>query len=242
MSLLGENREAVDTILAIGLERAKHSDDANRIASTLGIFRYLYLSDLVRRVCPRNARLLDLGGGYGQLSFFLKNWGYDVTVFEVRSHYETVLAHLGLTYLIQPEGDLSIFHDRSMDAVIEVAVLELIEDKTAFIRNTRRVLRDGGYYFCCLFPNKSYWLSKLGIRGRSEYSSPRDYGPLEISTLFRQEGFVRKQAEFFQFLPMNMVKVNRLVEQIWTIDRTLCHISRIGRLSNMFNLVFKLEN
>ena len=97
MKLLAENHEAVEIILNIGTTRARISDDANQIASRLGSMRYLCISDQVRRYCRRGTRPLDLAGGYGQLPFFLKNWGYEVTVFEVRPHYEEVLKRLRIS-------------------------------------------------------------------------------------------------------------------------------------------------
>jgi hypothetical protein len=63
MSLLTENRDAVKRILSIGGERTRVSDDANCIASRLGIVRYLYLADQVRQRCPLGTRLLDIGVG-----------------------------------------------------------------------------------------------------------------------------------------------------------------------------------
>jgi hypothetical protein len=51
------------------------------------------------------------------------------------------------------------------EGLLEVAVLELIDDMRAFIRKARRLLCDGGLYFCGVFPNKNHWFTRMGLRG-----------------------------------------------------------------------------
>ncbi len=239
MKLLAENHEAVETILKIGTTRPRISDDANRIASRLGIMRYLCIADQVRRYCRRGTRLLDLGGGFGKVSFFLKNWGYEVTVFEVKPHYEEVLKRLRIPYSIQQDGDLSIYPDVFLGGLFEAAVLELIEDIRTFIRNVRRILYDGGLYFCGVFPNKKYWLTKMGLSGHSPYTNLRSYGLSDVVSILRQEGFTVLTTEQFQFFPMNLPKINHMVSVLWSLDRMLCRLPYIGRLRNNFNFVLK---
>lgn len=239
--LLGENRESVEAVLSIGRQYARERDDANRIASRLGIMRYLHLANQVRRLLPAPARLVDLGGGYGQVALFLREWGYDVTVFEIRPHYEASLKRLGLRYLMRPDGDLSAFADGSLDGVVEVAVLELIDDKPGFVRRARRLLRDGGLYFCFLFPNRGYWMPRLGLRGSSPYSSPREFASEDVARFFTDEGFGLLRVDQFQFLPMNRLRVNHLVSGIWGFDRLLCRCPGLRLLSGSFNLTLRKE-
>lgn len=239
MRLWAENREQIERILKVGVDQARTHEDAHRIASRLGVMRYLYVADQVRRSCPPTAHLLDIGGGYGQVSFFLQSWGFDVMVFEVRPHYEEILNRLDLPYVMRADGDLSCFANGTYDGVIEVAVLELIRDKQAFIRNALSLLKEGGLYFCFLFPNGKYWVTKMGIRGPNPYASPRTYTPQAVVKLFENEGFKLESAEQFQFLPMNTVKVNSLASLAWKFDRFLCRLPLIGSFANFHNLVFR---
>jgi hypothetical protein len=51
MNLLAENRHPVETIIAIGIERARLSDETNRIASRLGVVGYLFIAYQVSQYC-----------------------------------------------------------------------------------------------------------------------------------------------------------------------------------------------
>lgn len=101
----------------------------------------LFLCDEVRRVLP-HGHILDLPAGDGELSSQLRSLGYQVTPADLfPENFSPEGGHCLKADMNHPLP----FADERFDGVICQEGIEHLENPAAFIRECRRVIRDGGY-------------------------------------------------------------------------------------------------
>jgi SAM-dependent methyltransferase len=103
---------------------------------------------------PETIRVLEIGCGKGAILGSLQTAGHLVTGIDVDAG---ALAHCRAPHADLPvavaSGDSLPFTDGSFDAVLSFDVFEHIRDSDRHLREARRVLKPGGYYFLQT-PNK----------------------------------------------------------------------------------------
>ena len=105
----------------------------------------------------RPARVLDVGCGFGALSLTLSEAaGFDVAAMDI---LETRIASVrskrtardpaaaSRVRLVRANAEALPFRAATFDAVVATEVLEHLNEPERFLRETRRVLRDGGRFF-----------------------------------------------------------------------------------------------
>jgi len=104
----------------------------------------------------KNAKILEIGSGKGNMLRYLKNEGCQVTGIDANKEYiDFGKKELGVEITMM-SGDQLEFNDNSFDIVMSFDVLEHIPNSDKHLEEVRRVLKPGGYYLLQT-PNK--WLN-----------------------------------------------------------------------------------
>ena len=97
---------------------------------------------------PAPARILDVGGGTGELAVGLASAGYDVTLVDFSTEMVRIAAEAGqqagLTTICAGVDDLSAANVGSFDVVVCHSVLEFIDDPAAAVSKCLGCLRPEG--------------------------------------------------------------------------------------------------
>ncbi len=118
----------------------------------------LWKDRFVRRVKPRaGERILDMAGGTGDIAFRLARSGAEVTVADINPAMLEVgqqrAAKRGMAGLEWSEQNAEVlsFADRLFDAYTIAFGIRNVTDIPAALRETHRVLKRGGRFFCLEF-------------------------------------------------------------------------------------------
>ncbi|WP_374568323.1 methionine biosynthesis protein MetW [Ideonella sp.] len=121
--------------------------------------------EVIARLVPQGARVLDLGCGTGELLAYLRETrgctGYGV---ELDDANVLACAQRGVNVIqLNLEEGLKLFEDRSFDVVLQLETLQHLRNAENMLRETARVGRIG----IVSFPNFAHWVNRVSIlRGR----------------------------------------------------------------------------
>ena len=121
--------------------------------------------DVIARLVPQGARVLDLGCGDGALLAHLQETrgcsGYGVEIDDANV-LACVKRGVNVIQLNLDEG-LTMFDDASFDVVLQIDTLQHLRNAEVMLRETVRVGRTG----IVAFPNFAHWPNRLSVlRGR----------------------------------------------------------------------------
>ena len=125
----------------------------------------LATQQLIARLVPRGARVLDLGCGDGAMLDLLQRErgcsGYGVEIAD-GNVLQCVRRGVDVIQLNLDEG-LAMFDDASFDVVLQIDTLQHLRNAEIMLRETARVGRTG----IVAFPNFAHWPNRLSVaRGR----------------------------------------------------------------------------
>ena len=121
--------------------------------------------EVIARLVPQGARVLDLGCGTGELLAYLRDTrgcsGYGV---ELDDANVLACARRGVNVIqLNLEEGLALFDDQSFDVVLQLETLQHLRNAEHMLRETARVGRIG----IVSFPNFAHWPNRLSVlRGR----------------------------------------------------------------------------
>ncbi|MBU0671860.1 MAG: class I SAM-dependent methyltransferase, partial [Candidatus Margulisbacteria bacterium] len=165
----------------------EETDDNAHLSSKLGIQRYVMMADQIKKILG-DGRILDWGCGAGQMSYLLKNRGLDVTSCDIRSGNRPLLEGIGQSVQQLTDQVKLPFTDASFDAVLSSGVLEHVNDQFASLKEISRILKDGGYFFVYMLPNRYSYVEFISdLLGRGDH--PVKYSLKEIRGIVEQTGF-----------------------------------------------------
>lgn len=127
-SLLNEGGEMAAIVRAIERSLDEGCGSLAHLSAPIGRARYLLKADIVESLTSPGRRLLDWGCGYGQLSYLLRNRGFEVVSYTIESRAPSPLdsflreANLEVVY-----GDAPValpFRDESFDIVLSCGILD----------------------------------------------------------------------------------------------------------------------
>ncbi len=185
------------------------------------------LKILVKSV-PRDARVLEIGCGYGFLAQLLlsrtdKVWATDI----VRGIAEKPLAG-GVVFKKMKVGKLP-FENKFFDCLISTDVIEHVEDDNAFLTECGRVLKKNGKMIT-MTPNRyrlSFWLKNLVLRKpkfpNEKRIDPifgvdqhlREYDKKELRTLFDKKDWKKIKVQGYGFGLSNRKALAKLIASPW---------------------------
>ena len=125
----------------------------------------LATQQLIARLVPHGARVLDLGCGDGALLDMLQRergcTGYGVEIAD-GNVLQCVRRGVDVIQLNLDEG-LTMFEDASFDVVLQIDTLQHLRNAEVMLRETARVGRTG----IVAFPNFAHWPNRVSVaRGR----------------------------------------------------------------------------
>jgi len=131
----------------------------------LPIYRNIRIVDYLAKKIPQNAKVLDWGCGYGDVSYLLKSKRPDlkITLCDVFSSppWEVLTEHANLKKIICQDQRKIPFQNNSFDVVIGVGVLEHVEDQKYSLKEIYRILKPKAQFFVFLYPNNFSYTEKF---------------------------------------------------------------------------------
>lgn len=155
------------TYYARGLEH-------NRLRTDIGLIEFERTKEILLETLPEApAVIYDIGGGYGEYSWWLASLGYEVHLFDLSEKNIEMSKELGPEHpdckLASAEvcDALSVPRkDKSADAVLLMGPLYHITDydeRIAAIKESRRLLKDGGVLFAAALTPYSVLLHNITV-------------------------------------------------------------------------------
>ncbi|MFH1361718.1 MAG: oligosaccharide flippase family protein, partial [bacterium] len=171
------------------------------VDSDLGIYRYLENANLIKHYLT--GRILDWGCGLGQMSYFLKNRGFEVVSYDIDPAGHGFLNQIGQELILGSDPVKLPFADASFDAVVSSGVLEHVVDPRASLQEISRIVKPGGYLFIFRLPNKFSYIEFVSDRlGRGDH--PVKYSRTEIKNILNQAGYEIISLRYKGFFPYNL--------------------------------------
>jgi SAM-dependent methyltransferase len=220
-----------DDILAV----FKNDEKSPHLSSGLGVLRYVKMADRIKQVISRG-KILDWGAGCGQVSFLLKNRGFDVVSYEIAKEKRPLLEKSGQPLIIGSDPVKLPFPDACFDAVLSSGVLEHVQNDAASLGEIRRVLKSGGYFLIFMLPNKYSYIEFISDRlGRGDH--PIKYSIPEIKQLLGKSGYTVLSSRYQGFFPYNLKGFPGAVQRLYhRFDRALGQIDALFSRLPLINL------
>ena len=174
---------------------AKIENESERVNRTYDIFNensrlnhskaarveFLTTVRYIERYLKEGDRILDIGAGAGEYSFYFARKGYDVSALELAdaniAAFRKKLTPEDRIDLVQGKAlDLSRYADKSFDIVLLFGPLYHLKqnsDKQRCIREAKRVCKDDGKIFFAFIANDLVFLTELEYN--AHYFSNGDY-------------------------------------------------------------------
>ncbi|MEA3494396.1 MAG: class I SAM-dependent methyltransferase [Candidatus Margulisiibacteriota bacterium] len=211
--------------------------------SDIGTFRYIKDADKIKDQL-KTGKILDWGCGLGQMSYLLKNRGFDVISYDIDQNGRKFLDRIGQTLILAEDPVKMPFPDGSFEAVLSSGVLEHVPDHLASIKEISRILKDNGYLIIFRLPNRySYieFVSDLLRRG----DHPVKYSVSEIKQILDKEGFNLVDIRYKSFFPHNLKGFPGMVRKLYhkcdfilgKIDSLFENIPLINKLSTNIEII-----
>lgn len=148
--------------------------ERNRLKTDIGLIEFERSKEILLENLPKApAVIYDIGGGYGEYSWWLASLGYEVHLFDLFPKNIEMSRELGKEYpnckLYSAEvcDALSIpRNDKSADAVLLMGPLYHITDyneRISAIKESRRLLKDGGVFFSAALTPYSVLLYNITV-------------------------------------------------------------------------------
>lgn len=176
-------------------ELAKIENEAERVNRTYDIFRessrlnhskaarveFLTTVRYIEKYLRTGDRILDIGAGAGEYSFYFARRGYEVSALELAdaniAEFRKKLKPEDPIDLVQGNAiDLSRYADKSFDVVLLFGPLYHLKndaDKLQCIREAKRVCKENGKLFFAFISNDFVFLTELAYA--ADYFSNGDY-------------------------------------------------------------------
>lgn len=235
---------AVERSLAEGCAGLYHLD------TPLGRAGYLRKADIVKNLKPAGGRLLDWGCGYGQMSYLLRNRGFEVVSYTIEaqepSPSNSFLREQDLNVVYGEDPVRLPFEDESFDVVLSCGVLEHVEDESGSLTEIRRILRPEGLFVVMMLPNEWSYAEFMARNVFRANDHDRLYSIKKMQELLTRYGFEAVETWYSNILPKNFTPLPERLRQllgahphIWLrIEAWLSKIPPVSRFSGVVEGVF----
>ena len=185
------------------------------------------------------------------MSYLLARRGFDVTSYHYDPHARDVVCHTTYRFadvelpLVTGNDPVTLpFPDATFDAVLSCGVLEHVDDERGSLREIRRVLKPGGFFFIYQLPQTGSWLEYFIRRFKLGYTHERTYTARSIHRLLAAAGFGIQAMRRANMLPKSFTglptRLKALFETyptvVLTVDRALAKLPLLNRLGGVLEL------
>lgn len=221
--------------------------DLEHLDAPMGAKNYIRVADAIAKHRGNsNGAFLDWGAGYGQLTWLLKNRGIEVTGYNIeeREHVHEIPELAKLKVMVDKDPVKIHFPDASFVGVSSCGVLEHVADPAGSLREIHRILKQGGYFYLFMLPQKTSWVEKLSEwRGKSVH--PIRYTVHEMKKMLAETGFEIEKLWKFNLIPKNLTGLPHRVKDwygrfhrvLYPLDRALSKIPVLNLLSGVIECI-----
>lgn len=195
--------------------RDKDFQTSLHVTSNLNWHRYETQIKRLKKLIPKNSKVLDIGCGWGFTTAMIKKIRPDLTVIgaDLEQHktwnkYEKY----GCKYVISDAEDM-IFDNNSFDAVISFGMIEHLNENK-FIKESHRILRNNGMNFIFNLPNKYSINEFLADMLKIGYHEKR-YDFKSIKTLLKRYDIREFNIEKEFFIPAQIGKISPFLGEVF---------------------------
>lgn len=213
-----ESEEMAALARAVERSLAEGCADLHHLRKPLGRASYLRKAEVVRNMKPDGGRLLDWGCGYGQMSFLLRNRGFEVVSYTIEAE------ELSPWYSFLREQNLDVFYcedplrlpfeEESFDAVLSCGVLEHVEDESGSLAEIRRILRPAGLFIVMMLPNEWSYAEFMARNIFRASDHDRLYSIAKMQELLARFGFQAVETWYSNTLPRNFTPLPERLRQL----------------------------
>ena len=217
LSLLNEGEEMATIARAVERSLDEGCGSLAHLSTPIGRASYLLKADIVESLNSRGRRLLDWGCGYGQLSYLLRNRGFEVVAYTIESRAPSLLDSLlredNLDVVYGDDPVALPFEDESFDIVLSCGVLEHVEDERGSLSEISRILRPEGLFVVMMLPNEWSWAEFMARNVFRASVHDRLYSIDKMSRLISTSGFRTIKTWRSNVLPKNLTPLPEALRQ-----------------------------
>ncbi len=220
---------------------------SNQYASKINWDRVFDQLILTAKLLPKNAKVLEVGSGYGHYLVMLKDIRKDINIIGTDYMLHDLWKKITKQgYDIRQMDALDLkFKDESFDAIISYGVMEHVNDDEKFMMEMNRVLKDGGKMLMFNLPNKLS-LTEFIARKLKMHHHDNLYTKKTIKKLYSKYGFKINKIGLNYIIPgqFNYISVvlNRLLDKfanlVNILDKILCK-THIKTFAQSFYIISK---
>ena len=203
---------AVERSLAVGCIGLNH------LSTPLGRANYLRKAGIVKNLKSRGDKLLDWGCGYGQMSYLLRNRGFEVVSYTIESREPSpsnfFLREQTIDVVYGEDPVWLPFEDESFDVVLSCGVLEHVEDESSSLLEIRRILRPGGLFVVLMLPNEWSYVEFMTRNVFKTSDHDRLYSIKKMCRLLSRFGFRAIRTWYSNTLPKNLTPLPEALRQL----------------------------
>lgn len=223
------------------------------LRSKLTVLTYVRIADEITANLKPGARILDWGTGYGQMTYLLRERGFDVVSYVHEEHLtgdegqpgEISFGGMMLPVVFGSEAVKLPFKDREFHAVLSSGVLEHVPDDAGSLDEIHRVLRPNGRLFVYQLPQKGSWMEFLIKRFKLGYAHERKYSGRGVRKLLRSHGYRVETWRRANMLPKNFTGLpgglKALFEKrpafVLRVDNLLAHVPVLNYIGGILEVV-----
>ena len=206
--------------LALAVERslAEGCAGLDHLSTPLGRANYQCKADTVKHLNPDGGRLLDWGCGYGQMSYLLRNRGFEVVSYTIEaeepSPWNSFLRDQALDVFYGEDPVRLPFEEEAFDLVLSCGVLEHVEDESGSLLEIQRILRPGGLFVVMMLPNEWSYAEFMARNIFKASAHDRLYSIEKMCLLLARFGFRAIRTWYSNTLPKNFTPLPERLRQL----------------------------
>ena len=245
----------------IEIANRHESETGNKLVhlnSMMGVNRYVKDAITIKKTIAPDARVLDLGSGYGHMSYLLSRMGFKVVSMDILPESPYFVNYYNKKYTgehidyycynILENEKYPVLSNRQFDAILISGVLEHVTDFSLFLTRLKSLLKKNGELFIFRFPNRYSWIEKINdvLLGET-IIHPLRFSLKEIHFMLRWHGFRVTECGYEQIFPVNFAGwpnalsylYHRLDLLLMAVNRMMCRIPVLNKVSTSFWLSCK---